>query len=189
MSALKQQTTRWEELVGEHTAVLNKYIAAIGSLPLDSWERPPTPEVWSPALVTTHLTLVYETLSQELTSGQGMKLRFAGWQRLLIRWRYLSHILKGGRFPTGVRAPRELRPEGITDRATSLARLRQSGEQFVQALTAAHQSGRTQLTHPYMGKLDTAQALRFCTVHVVEHQTELNEHIPALSSGTTRIAQ
>ena len=101
------------------------------------------------------------------------------WMRPILRWRFLAPIL-AGRFPKGVRAPREVRPTATSRTPEDGARrLAERAEVFIDRFAQAHGQGRARVTHPYLGRLNGAVAVRFLTSHVHHHR----EQLPSPGSG------
>lgn len=159
----------------EHDLATAELLEAARAVPAERWLRPLSPGKWSPAEVVEHLCLTYETLRAELGGAPGMALRTRGWQRLLLRFTLRPRLLAGGRFPRGVRAPREIRPGELPpEREEGLARFRRCADDFRAAVEVAH-AGRpgVRLTHAYFGALPLAEAVRFSAVHVRHHRGQL----------------
>jgi len=93
--------------------------------------------------------------------------------------RFLAPIL-AGRFPKGVRAPREVRPTSTSRTPEDGARrLAERAEVFLDRFAQAHGQGRARVTHPYLGRLNGAVAVRFLTAHVRHHR----EQLPSRADG------
>lgn len=168
----------WSEAVAAHAAAVASFARAAEQVPGGRWAEPLGPGKWAPGQVVVHLTLAYDALLRELSGGAPMRLRTAGWQRLLLRFTIRHRVLAGTYFPTGVRAPREARPpEEVPERAAAVARLREQAEAFVAALEEARRGRRVVLTHPYFGGMDDVEGLRFCAAHLRHHQAQLPEPV------------
>jgi hypothetical protein len=131
---------------------------------------------WTPADVTQHLTLTFEILTRELRGGPGMRLRLNPVKRFVIRLTHVRRVLRGGAFPRGAPAPRELRPatDPHSARADALARMRRSADTYVTATRREHEAGHVRrLTHPYFGRMALADALLVSARHVEHHTRQL----------------
>ncbi len=166
-------SARWKRLQQEHLATVERFVAQARSLSSTRWSAEPSPGKWSPAQVTEHVALTYQALLQELSAGQAMRVRTTGWHRILLRALLLPRILRTGRIPSGSVAPRELRPgTAALDQAALLEQLRSSAWRL-DAELAAHAFAH--LTHPYFGRLRSAEVLRFCAIHTAHHAKQLPE--------------
>jgi hypothetical protein len=160
--------------VADHRRAVNNFVHTAEALSNDAWHRAVADGKWSPAEIAEHLNLTYAALLRELAGGSAIRIRTSRWQRWLLRWTILPRVLRHGRIPPGVRAVREVRPGGGPfDRAEVLGRLRSQCEFINAALGPDGKAPRARVTHPFFGKLDAQQALRFCTVHAAHHQRQL----------------
>ncbi len=157
----------------EHRRAVDECAATIRSVAGADWESARDPRKWSPAQVAEHLAVSYEPLLSELGGGAGMRLVVPWWKRRILRWKFLPSIL-AGTFPRGVPAPREIRPTSTAPTPEAGAqRLTECAGVFVDRFARAHAAGRARLTHPYLGTLADAVALRFLTSHVRHHRRQL----------------
>jgi hypothetical protein len=83
----------------------------------------------------------------------------------------LPRIYATDRLPTGVRAPREVRPpERPGDQSTLLAELRAQLSEFEAAIANAEETQpRRRVTHPYFNSLSPRELVKLCTVHARHH--------------------
>jgi hypothetical protein len=157
----------------EHRRAVEACAAAIRTVAVEDWETAPGPKKWSPAQIAEHLALSYDPLISELDGGPGMRIVVPWWKRRILRWRFLSRIL-AGTFPPGVPAPREIRPATTAPSPGAGAqRLKECAGVFVDRFARAHAAGRARVTHPYLGTLADAVALRFLTSHTHHHRRQL----------------
>jgi hypothetical protein len=153
-------------------AALDAFIATAASLAPESWNAPRGSDKWSPAQVSEHLRLAYATIRSELAGQAGFRIRTKPWQRWLLRFTHLPRILRTGRFPAGVPAPREIRPAaGPYDRDQLLSALREEGELFAQAVAAA--PAASAITHPFLGRLALRDGVRFSAQHIRHHHAQI----------------
>jgi hypothetical protein len=158
-----------------HARAVASYIAAAQRFERDRWHEPLQPGKWSPAEVTQHLRLTFEATAQELAGGAPMRLRAGRLVRFIIRLTIMRRILAGGAFPTGVRAPREVRPvRDDADRDDALAALRDRST-AIETLCVAEfaQNPRTAVTHPYFGSVRVPRAMILSARHVDHHRGQL----------------
>lgn len=158
----------------QHEDAVARFAALAAAVDARAWPAEPAPGKWSPAQVTEHVLLSYEALFRELLEGAPMRLRTTWWQRVFLRAVFLPRILRTGRIPAGVRAPRELRPgAGLEplDQASSIAKLRASARRADEEL--ATRGGSVRVTHPYFGALEGLDVLRFFAIHTAHHAEQL----------------
>jgi uncharacterized damage-inducible protein DinB len=164
----------WQERCQEHQREVASFLAVVEKLDDEVWARSPAPGKWSPGQITEHLVLSYAAMRRELAGGVGLRLRSTFWRRLLIRWRFLPAILRERRLPPGAPAVREIRPSGEPrPRSVAAPDLREQAKHFEEELTRAREKGEGRLTHPFLGRLDPKQALRFVAVHAAHHRGQL----------------
>lgn len=108
---------------------------------------------------------------RELRGGQGVRARLTWWRRALLRSTVMRRMLRGGAFPNGAPAVRELRPAGGPfDRRSTLAALSALSSDFVGEIAARRDA---RLTHPFFGKLAPAAGLRVLAAHNRHHRAQL----------------
>jgi len=162
----------WQRLQDEHLDAVERFLTLARSVTPSRWSLAPAAARWSPVQVTEHVALTYETLLQEVLGGAAMRLRMRWWQRALLKVLLLPHILRTGRIPSGAVAPRELRPgSDALDQAALVERLRAGARRLEEELVARRTSAH--LTHPYFGRLQAADVLRFCAIHTTHHAEQL----------------
>jgi uncharacterized damage-inducible protein DinB len=157
----------------EHRQAVETCASCISAVAEKDWATPPDPTKWSPAQIAEHLAVAYEPLLSELEGGAGFQTRAPWWMRPILRWTFLPRIL-AGRFPQGVRAPREVRPVATSRSPQEGAqKLTERSEVFLDRLGRAREDRRPHFTHPYMGRLSDVEAVRFLTSHARHHQRQL----------------
>jgi hypothetical protein len=170
---LTDRAQRLAAEVGGHRAALEAFIATAEGLSTDAWNARRSSDKWSPAQVSEHLRITYTTILAELAGRGGLRIRTKWWQRRLLRFLYLPRILKGGSFPKGVVAPREIRPgDGPFERRAVLTALREEGEAFIRTVSAGRIGNET-VTHPYLGRLGLVDGVRFLTQHLRHHHAQI----------------
>jgi DinB family protein len=164
----------WRRLQEEHTRAVEQFVALAAAVMPERWSTEPAAQKWSPAQVTEHVVLAYEAVLAELAGGPPMRFRTKRWQRAVLRLTVLPRILKTGRLPHGVRAPREIRPgPSAASQAELLEKLWDRARRADAELTSRQTA---HLTHPYLGRLRAEQALRFCAIHTTHHASQLNQN-------------
>jgi hypothetical protein len=147
--------------------------AAIRAVSAEDWNAARETGKWSPAQIAEHLAIAYDPLLSELEGGPGFRRLVPWWKQRLIRWKFLPRIL-AGTFPRGVPAPKEVRPVATAGSPDDGARkLAERAVVFLDRYAAARSAGRASFTHPYLGRLNGVDALRFLTSHVHHHQRQL----------------
>jgi hypothetical protein len=154
-----------------HRDAVREFLARAAAIDVDRWRTPRAEGKWTPAQETAHVILAYETLLRELRGGQGLALRATPLRRRFYRLIGLTSILWRGRIPVAARAPRETRPDDVTDPATTLlARLESLTGEFETDVTGAwRERPNARLTHHLFGTLSLDQAIRLMTVHTRHH--------------------
>jgi hypothetical protein len=173
MATDADNTARLDAEVSAHTVALGDFIAAAERVRPSDWNLPRQGDKWSPAQIAEHLRLAYVAINAELLGHGGVRVRTAWWQQRLFRILYLPKILKAARFPTGVKAVREMRPAGGPyEQGPLLNALGQEGDRFANAVTSS--STRASITHPYLGKLTLLDGVRFLAQHTRHHHRQLS---------------
>lgn len=169
----------WETARRIHADAVAELIATAETIPAHAWMTPRAEGKWSPAEIVEHLNLAYEVLRSELAGGSGMRVRTKWWQRILLRFTILPKIIRGEPFPTGVRAPREIRPTAVTpDRAVAIATFRERAAYFErEAADAERLRPRFRLKHPYLGNLSVRDAVAICGRHIAHHRTQITNRV------------
>lgn len=164
----------WDAAVERHRGALEEAVTAVSALGVEAWSRAPRKDKWTPAEIAEHLILSYQTMLSELSGGPGFALRVRGPLRILVRWKFLPAMVEKGRFPSGVRAPREARPQGGSSTpAEAAARLAENGGRLETELSRARAAGGGRLTHPYFGRVDAVQSLAMVAAHLRHHVRQL----------------
>jgi hypothetical protein len=159
------------DLLADHGAAVRDFVARAGAIRPIEWDVPRGDGKWSPAQETKHLALGYEAFARDLCGGTPLRLKGRWWQRRLWRWRALPTILATDRLPTGVRAPREVRPpERPGEQSTLIAELRARVAEFEAAVVNAERTEpRRRVTHPYFNTLTLPELVKLCAVHARHH--------------------
>lgn len=174
MSSRKEK--QWADALSLHAEAVSRFAEAAAAVPGDSWEVERDSGKWTPALVVEHVTLAYEILLQELRGGKGMALRLPFWQRWILRFTMVPRILRGGPFPRGARAPREVRPS--TSRSAqpeAVKEFQRLSKEFEECAARAFSvNSKTELTHAYFGAADLPHAVTLCARHILHHAAQIS---------------
>jgi hypothetical protein len=141
------------------------------------WDSPRAEGKWSPAQITLHIIMAFDAVAGELDGGPGMQLRTRPWMHIILRHTVVRRMLRGGRLPTGARAPRETRPPVPTEDAeTLIARFEDAAASLNRRLLAAAAAapGR-RLSHPYFGQMPLHEITTVSARHVEHHLRQLEE--------------
>jgi hypothetical protein len=128
------------------------------------------------------VVVTYETVLSELAGGAGIRLRVPRWRAAIYRWFVLPRILESGRFPAGIRAPREIRPS--SDEASRhapqelLERLHRRVAELEAVLEPRSGGATLRVTHAYFGALPPALALRLLATHTAHHARQIGARPP-----------
>jgi len=167
------------EPLADHRSAADSFLQAGRAVPEPAWTRPVAPGKWSPAQVAEHVRLSFEVLTRELVEGTGMRVVVPPWKGFLLRRVYLRRILRTGRFPRNIRAPREARPVAPPAPQSEALRLVEAAAADFEAACAGVADPRSRrLTHPYFGRLPLPLACRFLARHTRHHQDQLAPRAP-----------
>src|SRR4051812_21677037 len=113
---------KWTDVQKLHDRVVDGLASAAERVPDAKWRVARAEGKWSPAEVVEHVSLAYDVFMRELGGGPGMHIKAPLWMRVLLRFTMMPKIMRGGGFPAGARAPREVRPAPPTlDQAAAIA--------------------------------------------------------------------
>jgi len=158
----------------EHRSSIEAFLAAAEAVPEAQWARPVGPGKWSPGQISEHLSLTLEAVAREVRGGPPIPFRLAWWQRFWIKQRYLPGILERKQFPSGARAPREIRPAAVAaPRGEALARLGTANTGIARAYAENPQAAGRRLRHPYFGALTAPDFFAVNALHVLHHRSQL----------------
>jgi len=148
------------------------FIATARALEPAAWSREPAPGKWSPAQVTEHVTLAYEQSRVMLRSPSAGGV--PPFLRPLIRYFYIRPILRSGRFPSKVKAPKPFQPSGGPASSEALcARLRTAADGFEADVERLATLGEKALDHPVFGRVELPDCLQFQAFHTAHHRQQL----------------
>ncbi len=166
---------KWPDVERIHSDAAADLVAAAERVPPEKWLIPRGEGKWSPAEVVEHLNLAYDVLLAELAGGKGLQVRTKFWLRMYLRLVYMPRLMRGGPFPEGVRAPRELRqPVANPDQSSAIAGFRDRAARMISGASAAIADGRkVLLTHPYFGKSPLPDGVLFCARHIQHHRKQI----------------
>jgi hypothetical protein len=164
----------WPELLTDHAAAADAFVADVTALSPAQWLMHPEPEAWSPAEITDHLARTYSQYAGEARGKNALRIRLPWPQRLLARAFIKPRLLNGAPFPKA-KAPRALRPGTVlATPADGVALFRATGAACLRDLgLLAERRPYRQLVHPYLGALPLYEMVRFATQHVRHHHRQL----------------
>jgi uncharacterized damage-inducible protein DinB len=163
----------WATSINAHREAVARFTQAAAKIEDRAWSARTSAQNWSPGQVAEHIAVTYGLLVAELSGRQGMRKHLPYWKQVVIRWRFLPAILRGGRFPK-TRAPREIRPpEEPRTKAIVIEALQADARSFEDGLSRARAEGRGSLTHPYFGRLRAEKMLGLITAHTEHHRRQL----------------
>lgn len=168
---------RWRAARQAHHDAVYSLARVALAVPEDRWFQKRAEGKWSPAQETLHVARAYEAAIDEIETGVRMRPRVKPWKARLLRWFYLPHLLRTGRFPP-VAAPLELRPNEIEVEffgpSLMVERVCERAMACEEALERADElKPGLRLTHPFFGPLRPLAALRLLTVHTAHHTRQL----------------
>jgi hypothetical protein len=170
----QKRRLRLEEALARHRAAVEDFLASASRTPSVDWERGIADGKWSPAEITEHIRLSLEAVNRELDQGSGMRIVVSPWKRFLLRRAVLPGLLATGRFPKGVRAPREIHPSLPTVSKQELLHRLEAVAAELEARCLAHpRTQRLRLTHPFFGALPAADLVQILAWHALHHRAQL----------------
>jgi hypothetical protein len=126
------------------------------------------------------VALAIELFTDELAGRPGMVPRLSGWKRVILRATIMPGLLRSGRFPPGVRTPRQLRPSPHpVGQAEGIRRLEDAAAALDATATALPEIARRKVTHPYFGRVKAPVGIRLLTLHARHHLSQLPHRGPA----------
>ncbi len=166
---------KFEEARSIHADAVAGLLATAVAVPEARWKLPRAEGKWSPAETLEHLAVTYDVLQRELDGRGPMKVVTKPWQRLLLRVTVVPRILRRGLFPSGARAPREVRPQmPATGQRAAIAAFRETSDRFiVSAIAARANRPGTRLTHAYFGRASLTYSLLLVARHIEHHTKQL----------------
>jgi len=129
---------------------------------------------WSIAEIVEHLDRTYSGTAKGfekcLEAGTPLARNFSLKGKLRAFW-----VVRLGRFPEGVPAPKHVIPTSEVDLPTALANARRDLERFDRAAIAARDrfGPGPVLDHPLIGAFTVDQWLRFHVVHTRHHEKQI----------------
>jgi uncharacterized damage-inducible protein DinB len=162
----------------DHRSEVAAAAEAFAAVPDGSWDLSLGEGKWSPAETAQHLIVVFEKLTNELGGGPSVRYLVPWWQRFAFRRLFLGRILSGTWYPKRIEGPPEARPAPpFPSQADAPVRLRKTGDAFERAVRDGHANGNRCVTHPYLGRLAPAVALRFFALHTRHHREQMDRRL------------
>lgn len=169
--------THADPLDDHHSAIVS-FLMVAAAVPDDRWTVPRAEGKWTPAEELEHIALSYEAFARDLRGGEPMRLIGKRWQRFIWRAVAMRRIIKSGRMPRAVSAPREVRPTGApVSREAAMARVERASSDFERVFEAVwRDSPQRKVTHPYFGWMSLGDAARLVSVHTAHHTRFLSDY-------------
>jgi hypothetical protein len=169
----------WAAVIAEHEREVGRFLATVRRVSPADWNVAPADGKWSPAAVALHVCQSYEFATAAAGGSVVMRMRVSSRAASLYRTLLLPVMLATRFFPTGVRAPAEVRPDLALAAELSAdeaeARLRQSANAASAALRQASQERPSfRIVHAYFGPLTPRAALRMLSAHTRHHARTLH---------------
>jgi hypothetical protein len=170
----ESKNLRLQEALARHREAVEAFAAAASTISPGDWDRGVAEGKWSPAQIAEHLCLSLEAVRRELDGGVSMRILLPFWKRYLLRRAVLPCLLATGRFPAGVRAPREIRPAIPTaSKEEALSRLERLADEFGERFRADPRSASRRLAHPFFGSLPAHELVLILAWHARHHRGQL----------------
>lgn len=168
----------WRNAVATHQAAIAAFRAQVTRVPAEQWHVSVAEGKWSPAEEALHVVMAYELACANVAGGAAMRLRVSPLRATFLRWFLLPWLLRTGKFPRGVAAPREVRPASDVASTLTPPALLQRLEHAAAAAAAALRAteGRTpplRFNHAYFGPLRPLIGLRLLSAHTRHHARRL----------------
>ena len=155
--------------IHDHHEAIDAFVASARAVPATEWSEPRAPGKWSPGQVVEHVARAYE-LNLDVLHGVPPGMSLPSILRPLLRKFGFNAILRRGRFHSGSRAPRILRPSGSPAAAALLTqRLLSAANGFERDAAAGAQT----VDHPFFGELPVVDLVRFQEIHTRHHLGQL----------------
>lgn len=168
----------------DHQRAVAEFLAVARAVPAAQWGLKRNATQWSPEQIAEHVRMTYEVVGAQFSGGPGLRVRTPWWLRPILRWKYLKGLLNSGIFPSGARAPREIRPgDGPFDRETILAALERAAKDVEQRFVLGWSQPSSVMTHHVFGTLSHAEGVRLVTVHTAHHARQLRSVIAEASTS------
>jgi hypothetical protein len=164
----------WPSILADHASAADEFEAAIRDMPIAVWTSRPSPEAWSPAEITEHLSRTYSQYAGESRGKNSLRKRLGIIGRVIANVVFKPRLLAGAPFPKA-KAPRVLRPSGGPPTpADGVALFRATGEACLRDLDVlVRHRPYARLVHPYFGALPLHEAVRFASHHIRHHRRQL----------------
>jgi hypothetical protein len=160
-----------EKALGLHAQNVAAFLSSVASCADSRWNEPRAEGKWSPAEVAAHLVTSYEVVIGELRGKGGLAIKTSRLQQIVLRLLFGWRILYFGRFPRGVKAPRETRPPAGLPKEVAIEQFRARAAEFE---TAAREAGPGQrLSHTYFGKGKVSDGVLLCARHIEHHRQQI----------------
>lgn len=164
-------TAAMQKALAIHAANSVAFLEAAAAVPPERWEAARAEGKWSPAEIAAHLVQSYEVVTAELCGGKGLSIRTKPWQQILFRLLFAWRILYFGKFPRGVKAPREVRPSAGLPKEEALLQFQSRSEAFDAAARAA--APGLKLSHTYFGRGSASDGVLLSARHIEHHRRQL----------------
>jgi hypothetical protein len=166
----------------EHEQVVAEFIALVERVPAARWQQPMAPGKWSPATLTVHVTRAYEFGREAVRGKSAMRLRVSPVMAWLSGRILFPILIALRRFPTGVKAPREVRPDeelaATLSPAEAIQRLRATSDAALAEISRP-EAANARITHAYFGSLSPRQGIRLLSGHTRHHARQLRAALEA----------
>ncbi|MEO8563802.1 MAG: DinB family protein [bacterium] len=167
---------------------MRAFVGVCEQIPDDRWREPTAAGKWTPAQVVLHLCIAYELGITAAAGGAGMRMRVSPLRAWALRTFLFPILVAAKRFPHGVPAPAEVRPdagiaEGLT-REDAMSRLERAARGAAAALLRADEERPVpRFAHAYFGALAPLASLRLLTAHTSHHTRGLSRAMMETAVG------
>jgi hypothetical protein len=165
--------TQIETDLAANRAAVAEFVATARAVDPSRWSASRQGGGWSPGQIAQHVAIVYE-YSRDIVIGTPPGRSLPRFLRPLLRRLVVDSTLKAGRFTRKGRAPAMFQPVSAPPSAgEATARLEAAVSGFEAAIRSGHPEGRHFVTHPFFGRIPTADYVRFQAIHTRHHRAQL----------------
>ena len=149
------------------------FLSKARSVASTPWAQPVAAGKWSPAQIADHVAVAYEVAFRALKGDKtmGSAPRFL---RPIVRAVGFTKILKKGAFPAKMKGPPVFAPSAAHQPYdASAARMEAALAKLESEARAMAHAGRHAFEHPYFGRVDVSDYVRFSELHTKHHEQQL----------------
>lgn len=164
----------WSAAIEKHRAVIADYVQTASRIDEQVWRLPVEAEKWTPAQITDHLILTYQTLIEQIGGGRGLKMQYNFVLRQILRLAILPKIYRTRQLPRGAKAPPEILPQDSKmARQAALEKLEKLCGEFENEILSRRADKKLRISHHVFGAIKPLKAIDFIAIHTEHHTRQL----------------